>query len=65
LPDLLCPFDYSLVRKADEVDLRGFGYGAVRDGRLTLIVFEAPKTHYFGKLAPRVEAVVASARLGK
>lgn len=58
-------FDYVLVRKIDEVELKGFAYGAIRDGHLTLIVFEAPKTHYFGKLAPRAEAVVASARLEK
>jgi hypothetical protein len=58
-------FDYTLVRKADEVELKGFGYGAIRDGRLTLIVFEAPKTHYYGKVAPRAEAVVASARITK
>ena len=58
-------FDYSLARKVDEVELKGFGYGAIRDGRLTLVVFAAPKTHYFGKLAPRAEAVVASARPAK
>lgn len=58
-------FDYSLLRKSDEVELRGFGYGAVRNGRLTLIVFQAPKIHFYGQLAARAEALATSARLTK
>ena len=56
-------FDYSLVRKSDEVELRGFAYGAIRDGHLTMIVFQAPKIHFYGELALRAEALATSARL--
>lgn len=56
-------FDYTLIRKADDVTLKGAAFGAVRGGRLYLIVFQAPRIHYFAALLPRAEAVVKSARI--
>jgi hypothetical protein len=56
-------FEHSLTRKRDSLPLEGVGYGAVVNGRLYLIAYSAPKTHYFAKLLPRVEAVAASASI--
>lgn len=56
-------FDYTLVVKQNELEMQGFGYGTVRNKRLHLVVFQAPKVHYFTKLAGRAEAVAGSARL--
>lgn len=55
-------FDYTLLRKGDEVELRGFAYAAIRDKHLSLMVFQAPRMHYFGKHAAAVEEMVATAR---
>lgn len=56
-------FEFTTVRKSDEVTLQGVGYGAVRNGKLYLITFHAPRLHYFPSLLPKVEALVKSARL--
>lgn len=55
-------FEFTLLRKSDEVELRGLGYGGVHQGALSLVVFSAPKVHYYAKVAPRAEAVISSAR---
>jgi hypothetical protein len=54
-------FEFSMTRKRDDVTLRGFGQGAVIKGRLYLIVFRAPRLHYYAKHLPRAEATVRSA----
>ncbi|WP_257305400.1 hypothetical protein [Geothrix campi] len=56
-------FEFSRVRKSDEVRMRGVGYGAIHHGELFLMVFEAPRIHYFAKHLPRVEAIAQSAHL--
>lgn len=56
-------FEFSRVRKSDEVRLRGIGYGAVLSGELFLMVFEAPRIHYFAKHLAWVETTAQSARL--
>lgn len=56
-------FEYTRVRKGDEVELRGVGHGAVRDQQLYLVVFEAPRIHYFAKHVKRAEAVARSVRI--
>ncbi len=53
-------FDFSVLRKGDEVELKGAGYGVVDDGKLYLMVFRAPKTHYFGKHISHVENLASS-----
>ena len=47
----------------DEVHRKGRAVGAVIDGRLYLILFDAARSHYYGALLPDFEAVVNSARL--
>jgi len=56
-------FEFSALRKGDEVAIQGVGYGAVRKGRLYLITFHAARLHYFPTLLPKVEALAKSARL--
>lgn len=56
-------FEFSRVRKGDEVRTRGVGYGAIRKGELFLMVFEAPRIHYFAKHLARVEELARSARI--
>jgi len=55
-------FDYTLVRKGDEVELKGFCYGVVRDKRLYLMTFQAPKIHYYAQHAQRAQAAALSIR---
>ena len=55
-------FDYGLIRKGDEVELKGFAYAIVRDKQLTLVFFQAPKLYYYAKNAERAEAVARSVR---
>ena len=47
----------------DEVRRKGRAVGAVIDGRLYLILFDAARSHYYGALLPDFEAIVSSARL--
>ena len=55
-------FDYEHL-DSDEVRRKGRAVGAVIDGRLYLILFDAARSHYYGALLPDFEAVVNSARL--
>ncbi len=55
-------FDYGLVRRSDEVELKGFAYGVVRDRQLFLLMFQAPKLYYYGRNAERAEKVARSVR---
>src|SRR5438309_6438282 len=49
----------------DELWRRGRAVGAVIDGKLYLILFDAARSHYYDALLPDYEAIVASAqRLG-
>ena len=47
---------------SDEVWRRGRVVGAVVDGRLYLILFDAARSHYFSASLPDFEAIVRSAR---
>lgn len=55
--------DFTVVRKADEVKLKGSVWGAVRSGELFAINFHAPALSYHARLAPRVEKLAAAARV--
>lgn len=46
----------------DEVRRRGRAVGAVIDGQLYLILYDAARSHYFNAYLPDFEAIVASAR---
>lgn len=56
-------FEFMRIRKYDEVRLQGVGYGLIQGGELFLMVFEAPRIHYFAKHLPRVEAIALSTRI--
>lgn len=54
-------FDYEHL-DSDELWRRGRAVGAVIDGRLYLILFDAARTHYYQNAIGDFEALVASAR---
>ncbi len=56
-------FDYSLIRKVDNVRLSGMGFGTVSKGELFAIVYMAPRLAFFSRHAPRVEQISQSARV--
>ena len=55
-------YDYEHL-DGDEVRRKGRAVGAVIDGRLYLVLFDAARSHYYNALLPDFEAVVNSARL--
>lgn len=54
-------YDYEHL-DSDEVRRKGRAVGAVVDGKLYLILFDAARSHYYGALLPDFEAIVQSAR---
>jgi hypothetical protein len=56
-------FEFSSIRKSDEVRLRGVGWGTVRSGELYAITYTAPRLAFFPRGTPGVEAIAKSARL--
>ena len=55
-------FDYEHLDD-DELWRKGRAVGAVINGRLYLIMFDAARSHYYDAALPDYEAIVASARL--
>jgi hypothetical protein len=55
-------FDYEHL-DSDELWRKGRAVGAVIDGRLYLVLFDAARSHYYAAALPDFEAVVASAQL--
>ena len=55
-------YDYEHL-DSDEVRRKGRAVGAVINGRLYLVLFDAARSHYYSALLPDFEAVVNSARL--
>lgn len=56
-------FTYSYTVQDEEVRRLGEATGAILDGQLYLVTFEAPAVHYFEKSLPDYRAIIASARL--
>jgi hypothetical protein len=56
-------FEYSRVRKLDDVRLRGVAWGAVRNGELFVMHYSAPRLGFFPKYVDRVETLARSARV--
>jgi len=54
-------FDYEHL-DSDEVRRKGRAVGAVIDGKLYLILFDAAQSHYYNALLPDFETIVNSAR---
>lgn len=55
-------FDFEHL-DADEVWRKGRAVGAVIDGRLYLVLYDAARSHYYANALPDFEAIVTSARL--
>ena len=56
-------FQYTVVRKLDDVKLSGIAWVAVREGQLYAMTYTAPRLAFFPRYAPRVEQIAKSARL--
>lgn len=56
-------FEYSLVRKFDDVRLLGVAWGAVRNGELFVIHYSAPRLGFFPRYVGEAEKVARSARV--
>lgn len=58
-------FSYSFVQQDEEVKRTGEATGAIIDGKLYLITFEAPSIYYFDRDIAAYHRVVESAKLGQ
>lgn len=56
-------FEFTVARKGDDVQMMGVGWASVRKDELFAATFVAPKLSFFGRLLPRAEAVVSSAKI--
>lgn len=56
-------FEFSLVRKIDDVRLSGFVYARVQNGELFAMLYQAPRLGFYPRLQPQVEKMAQSARL--
>ena len=56
-------FEYSLVRRYDNVQLSGLGFGTVSKGELFALIYMAPRLAFFARHRDNVEQMAASARL--
>ncbi len=50
-------FEYERIRKLDNVQLRGVGFGAVDKGELFALIYHAPRLTFFPRHQARVEAI--------
>jgi hypothetical protein len=56
-------FEFTQIRKAHSVVLKGLGFAAVHKEKLYLMVFKAPRIRFFDELRPQVEDLAASAKI--
>lgn len=56
-------FEFSGIRKNDEVRLKGIGWGAVRNGELFAITYTAPRLSFFERHVGSAESIAKSARI--
>jgi hypothetical protein len=56
-------FEYSLLRRVDNAQLSGVGYGVVSKGELFALLYHAPRLAFFPRHQPRVEQIARSARV--
>lgn len=54
-------FEYERIRKVDNVQLRGIGFGAVDKGELFALLYHAPRLTFFPRHQARVEAIAKTA----
>jgi hypothetical protein len=58
-------FSYSFVVQGEDVRRKGDASGAIKDGKLYMISYEAPVIHYFDAHIGAYQAIVKSARFGR
>lgn len=56
-------FEYSLVRRVDNAQLSGVGFGVVDRGELFALLYQAPRLAFFPRHRPRVEQIARSVRI--
>jgi hypothetical protein len=56
-------FEFTLVRRGDDLILKGVGWAAVHGEALYAATFVAPRLSFYERLKPLAEGVVASARV--
>ena len=56
-------FEYTLVRRRDNAQLSGVGFGTVSKGELFALLYHAPRLTFFPRHQPRVEQIARSARV--
>lgn len=55
--------EYSLIRKGDDVRMKGVVFGAVKNNKLYLLHYTAPRLAFYDRHAASVEQMARSARL--
>ena len=55
--------EYGLIRKDDDVRMRGLVYGSVKGDKLYMVHYTAPRLVFYERHIAAVEAIAASARL--
>lgn len=53
-------FEYERIRKVDNVQLLGVGFGAIDQGELFALIYQAPRLTFFPRHKDRVEAIARS-----
>ncbi|HSH89739.1 MAG TPA: hypothetical protein VK996_07120 [Ramlibacter sp.] len=56
-------FEFTIVRKRDDLHLLGTGWASVRNNELFAATFVAPKLTFYPRLAPRAAAIVKTAQI--
>jgi hypothetical protein len=56
-------FEFAVTKKGNDLLLKGVGWAAVRNNELFAATFTAPELAFFKRQLPKVEGVVASARI--
>jgi hypothetical protein len=56
-------FEFSSIRRSDDVRLRGMGWFAIRNGELWAITYTAPRLAFYQAGVGEAEAIARSARI--
>lgn len=56
-------FEYSVIRRADNVVLSGLGYGTVSQGELFALLYHAPRLTFFPRHRSAVEQIARSVQI--
>lgn len=56
-------FEFSVIKRSTDLQLKGTGWAAVRDNQLYAATFTAPELAFYPRLLPKAQDVVATARI--